>query len=89
MSDPAPPEHKPEIIVSDRVIRGRDVGDVDLAKVRASVIIVYCSLGIAAAVLIFSICAGDSDLKAWASGLISSIAGAALAYGFVTKGGSK
>lgn len=82
-------KHKPEIIVSDRVIAERDVEDVDLVKVRASVRIVYWALAIAGAVLVLSVYNGDTDLRSWATGLISSIAGAALAYGFVARSGGK
>lgn len=89
MTSNTPPEHKPEIIVSDRLIKERDVGGVDLVKVKASVKIAYSSLAIAAIVLVVSIYAGDTDLRSWATGLISSIAGAALAYGFVTRGSDK
>lgn len=79
----------PEIIVSDRVIKGRDVEDVDFVKVRASVRIAYIALFIATGILAFSMYTKDTDLRSWATGLISSIAGAALAYGFVAKAGSK
>lgn len=77
--------HKPEIIVSDRVIKDREVEDVDLVKVRASLRIAYWALGIATVVLILSVQFKDTDLRSWATGLISSIAGAALAYGFMAR----
>lgn len=80
---------RPEIIVSDHVIAERDVESVDFVKVKASLRIVYCSLAIAGIVLLLSIYTGDKDLRSWATGLISSIAGAALAYGFVAKNAGK
>jgi hypothetical protein len=74
-----------EIIISDRVLPDREVRSVDFVKIKASLFIVYISLAIAAVVLGLSVWFSDSDLRSWATGLISSIAGAALSYGFTSK----
>lgn len=79
------PEHHREIIESGKVITRNEVEGVDLVKVKASLKIAYTALAIASTVLIVSMFTHEADLRSWATGLISSIAGAALTYGFTTR----
>lgn len=85
MPDVVPVDHHREIIDSGAVITKNEVEGVDLVKVRASLKIAYIALGIATVVLIASMYTHEADLRSWATGLISSIAGAALTYGFTTR----
>jgi hypothetical protein len=81
-----PEEHQPEIIQSDNVIHRGDVGRVEtkseILRVKASIVIAVASLLIACAVLAMAAYTGNSQLQTWATGLVSGVSGAAIAYGF-------
>jgi hypothetical protein len=78
--------HPPEIIRSDDVLHRGDVGRVEtkgeIVKIYAAIGISGAALVIGCAILGISAYTGKSDLQTWATGLISGIAGAAIAYGF-------
>ncbi|MCW2366577.1 hypothetical protein M2341_002024 [Sphingobium sp. B7D2B] len=77
-----------EIIISDRVIPDNEVQNVHITKTKAALVIVYLCLAIASTILALSFITDDAALRAWATGIISSIGGAALSYGF-TKGNNQ
>jgi hypothetical protein len=81
-----PEQHHPEIIQSDDVIHRGDVDRVEtraeILRVKASIGIAVASLLIACAVLAMAAYTGNTQLQTWATGLVSGIAGAAIAYGF-------
>lgn len=74
--------HRPEIIESDHVIRRSEVTDVEAIKTKWSIGIAVAALVIGTGTLIAALYFNRPDLTAWATGLISAIAGSALTYGF-------
>lgn len=76
-----------EVIDVDDVIQKGAVGDVDTEKTKTkwSIALAVISLVVATGMLTYSVSADDSELKTWSMNLISSIAGAAIAYGFSTR----
>ena len=86
-----PEHHHPEIIKSDDVIHKGDVYRVEtrseILRVKASIGIAIASLAIAFAVIAIAAYTGNSQLQNWATGLVSGVAGAAIAYGFNSRNG--
>ena len=81
---------KPEIIDTTDVIKPGGVGGVEspgeIIRIKAAVCIAGAALLIGVAGLAAALFLGDSELKAWATGLISLVVGAAI--GFVFSGSS-
>jgi hypothetical protein len=79
-------EVEPEIIKSKEVLDKSGVLEVEtrgeMVKIYASVTLAAASLVIGGGVLGLSAYTGNTDLQTWATGLISGVAGAAIAYGF-------
>lgn len=75
----------PEVIESENVLRRGAVTNVEQIKTKWSIFIAVASLVIGSATLVAAVATGRTDLIAWATGLISSIAGSALTYGFNSK----
>jgi hypothetical protein len=79
-------QHPPEIIRSNDVLHKGEVERVetkgDITKIYAAIGISLTSLLIACGVLGMASYTGNPQLQTWATGLISAIAGAAIAYGF-------
>ena len=78
----------PEIIESQSVIERGTINvepPGEMYKIKASIWLTGGSLFVGIAVLCFAAWRGSTDLQTWATGLISSIAGAAISYGFNSK----
>jgi hypothetical protein len=77
---------EPEIIASDQVLHRGTVGRVDsptdIMRVKAALVITVIALVIGVGTLMVSAANDNNQLQAWATGLISAIAGAAISYGF-------
>ena len=82
---------KPEVIESDDIIKPGDVSRVetpgDILRIKAAACIAGAALLIGVGFLTAALQMNDTDLKSWATGLISLVVGAAI--GFVFSGSSQ
>ena len=77
---------KPEVIDSDDVIRPGDVSRVetpgDIIRIKAAAWISGAAVLIGVAFLTAALLMNDTDLKSWATGLISLVVGTAIGFVF-------
>ncbi len=77
---------KPEVIVSDDLIKPGDVSRVetpgDLIRIKVAGWIAGVALLIGTLFLIAALWINDTELKSWATGLISLVVGAAIGFVF-------
>ena len=77
---------KPEVIISDDLIKPGDVGRVetpgDIIRIKVAAWIAGVALLIGVAFLIAALSIEDTELKSWATGLISLVVGAAIGFVF-------
>lgn len=78
-------EGEKDVIDVDNVFGDDAVHDIDVLKVKASIVLAYGAMLIGVIALVCSAKYNIEGLQTWATGLISAIVGAAISYGFATK----